>query len=117
MTVSLLAHRPHLTTPKPPDGLGPDGKRLWLELQSSYGIVDAGGLLLLETAAKSYDDWIGARAILTEEGLTVPSPAGRKAHPAVRLVEVAHRNMMAALRQLHLDVEPLRAGPGRPSGK
>jgi hypothetical protein len=116
MTLHALPRFPKTTPPKPPAGLGRDGRKLWLELQTTYAITDAAGLVLLELAAKSFDDWIAARELLKREGLTVTGgPSGPKVHPAVRLVEVSHRSLMASLRQLHLDVEPLKA-VGRPAG-
>ena len=116
MTLATITRLPHVTSPKPPAGLAREGCKLWTDLQSTYAIMDPGGLLLLELAAKSFDDWTAARKLLDKEGLTVAGPGGRKAHPALRATEVAHRALMSSLRQLHLDVEPVRA-VGRPSGK
>jgi hypothetical protein len=116
MNPATVTRFPQVTPPKAPAGLSRDGRRLWVELQGTYGIVDPGGLLLLELAVRSFDDWTAARKLLDKEGLTVAGPGGRKAHPALRAVEVAHRPLMASLRQLHLDVEPIQK-VGRPSGK
>ena len=117
MTTATIAHFPQATTPKPPAGLKADGRKLWIELQRSYGIADAGGLLLLRTVCQSFDDLMAARKLVAKEGMVVTGHTGPKAHPAARLIETSHRSMMAALRQLHLDVEPVRPTPGRPSGK
>jgi P27 family predicted phage terminase small subunit len=118
MTAATVTRLQPSTAPKPPAGLKADGKRLWTELQRAYGIVDAGGLLLLETACKSYQDWQEARAAVAKDGLLVPDrQGGTKAHPAAKIVESSHRSMMAALRGLHLDIEPLQDRPGRPSGR
>jgi phage terminase small subunit len=116
MTPASITRLPLVTSPKPPRGLARDGRRLWLDLQRTYGITDPAGLLLLETACKSFDDWSAARARLEEEGLLVPDRQGsKKLNPVQRQVKDSHAAMMAALRLLHFDVQPVRA-IGRPPG-
>ena len=39
-----------------------------------------------------------------------------KAHPAVNIERDARAAMLAALKAMNLDVEPLRDRPGRPGG-
>jgi hypothetical protein len=113
---TMSAVVPFLAEPKPPKGLAPDGRRLWLELQRAYGIRDPAGLLLLETACKSFDDWSAARRQLEEEGLLVPDrQGGKKLNPVQRHVKDSHAAMMQALRLLHFDVKPVLP-VGRPGG-
>jgi hypothetical protein len=107
---------PFISEPKPPRGLAPDGRRLWLDLQRTYAIRDPAGLLLLETACKSFDDWSAARAQLETEGLLVPDrQGGKKLNPVQRQVKDSHAAMMQALRLLHFDVKPVLS-IGRPPG-
>lgn len=40
-----------------------------------------------------------------------------KPHPLLSVERDARAAMLAALKQLNLDLEPLRDGPGRPGGK
>jgi phage terminase small subunit len=113
---AMSAVVPFLAEPKPPKGLAPDGRRLWLELQRAYGIRDPAGLLLLETACKSFDDWSTARRVLEEEGLLVPDKrGGKKLNPAQRQAKDSHSAMMQSLRLLHFDVQPVLP-VGRPKG-
>jgi phage terminase small subunit len=117
MSLPSIARLPIATKPKPPRGLSRAARDLWTSLQQTYAITDPGGLLLLELAAKSFDDWTAARKLLEAEGLTMVGRQGsRKVHPPARIVETSHRAMMSSLRALHLDVEPLKA-IGRPPGK
>jgi hypothetical protein len=49
--------------------------------------------------------------------MTVADRFGQpKVHPAVLIERDARGQMLAALRDLHLDLEPLRDRPGRPAG-
>ena len=113
---TMSAVLPFLSEPKPPRGLAPDGRRLWLNLQRTYAIRDPAGLLLLETACKSFDDWSAARAQLETEGLLVPDrQGGKKLNPVQRQVKDSLAAMMQALRLLHFDVKPVLS-IGRPPG-
>jgi hypothetical protein len=40
----------------------------------------------------------------------------RGIHPALQLEKDARNGLLAALKQLQLDIEPLRDRPGRPAG-
>jgi P27 family predicted phage terminase small subunit len=117
MTVASIHRMPTPSQPKPPKGLSKDAARLWAELQGVYGVTDPAGLLLLETACKSYDDWATARERVDREGLLVADrQGGTKLNPAQRAVKDSHNAMMQALRMLHFDVEP-KLPPGRPGGQ
>jgi len=54
----------------------------------------------------------GAQALIKRHGLMVKS----RANPAVMIERDSRLAMLRALRQLNLDLEPLRDGPGRPPG-
>jgi hypothetical protein len=100
----------------PPKGLGPQGRSLWRRLQTEYGIVDAGGQVLLRTAAECEDLERDAMATARAEGLSSVDRYGqRRPHPLLSVARDARAQKLAALRALHLDVEPIRDRPGRPT--
>ena len=103
--------------PKPPTALSIAAKRWWIAIQSEFSIDDPGGLLVLTTAAEAFDRMKKAEAIIEREGMVALDRFKQpKAHPAVVIERDSRAQMLAALRDLHLDLEPLRDRPGRPSG-
>jgi P27 family predicted phage terminase small subunit len=105
------------STAKAPSHLSPEARRWWRRLQQEYAFDDQGGLLLLQTALESFDRMRAAQAAIKEDGATSLDRFGQlKAHPLLPTERDARAAMMAALRQLNLDLEPLRDGPGRPPG-
>jgi P27 family predicted phage terminase small subunit len=101
--------------PKPSKTLSPEAKKLWKRLQFEYGIDDEGGLLLLQTAFEAYDRMKGAQRLILAEGLTLRDRFGQaRAHPAATIERDARSALMAALKHLNLDLEPLANRPGRP---
>ncbi len=105
---------PHSEAPK---DLSPSAKEWFRRLTEEYGIEDDAGRLLLETAMKCLDRAEGARAMLERDGIIISDRFGQqKPHPAVTVERDARHGMLAALRAMNLDIEPLRDGPGRPSG-
>lgn len=103
---------------KAPNHLGKDGRALWRQLQSDYGISDAAGLALLTTAAECLDRIRAAQAAIAEHGEIVIDRYGSpKINPAATLEKDSRNGLLASLRALNLDIEPLRDGPGRPPGR
>jgi P27 family predicted phage terminase small subunit len=101
-----------------PSHLSSDAKRWWRELMNEYAINDAAGLLLLQTAMEAHDRMKAAAAEIEKDGQTLPDRFGQpKPHPLLSTERDARAAMMAALKQLNLDLEPLRDGPGRPGGR
>jgi len=116
---SSLQKIPAMTTAKsPPKGLSTQSKALWKRLASEYAIDDDAGLLLLETAMEARDRMRGAQEAIERDGMTVLDRFGqRKAHPLLPAERDARSQMLAALKALNLDVEPLHDRPGRPAGR
>jgi P27 family predicted phage terminase small subunit len=114
-----LTKNPAMTTAKsPPKGLSTAAKAWWKRLASEYGIDDDAGLLLLQTGLEAFDRMRGAQEAIQRDGMTVLDRFGqRKAHPLLPAERDARAQMLAALRALNLDVEPLHDRPGRPAGK
>jgi P27 family predicted phage terminase small subunit len=97
--------------PDAPRHLSADARAWWGRLVAQFDIVDDGGQLILMTALEAYDRMRGAQAAIARDGATVLDRFGQtKAHPLLPTERDARAAMLAALRQLHLDVEPGPAG-------
>jgi P27 family predicted phage terminase small subunit len=95
--------------PEPPPHLREAGAAFWRDLTRQYLIHDAAGLALAAMAAAAYDRLREAQDAIGEHGAIVTDHKGNlKRNPACALERDAHSMMLSALRQLHLDVEPLR---------
>src|SRR5687768_5906218 len=93
--------------PKPPQ-LSAEGRKLWKDLQQEYGITDSGGLLILSAACEAFDRMRAAQKLIQGEGMTTTDRFGQsKPHPAVVIERDSRGQMLSALKQLNLDVEPL----------
>jgi phage terminase small subunit len=102
---------------KPPDRLSPAAKTWWTKLTNEYGIDDQAGLLILETAMRSMDRMAMASALVDQYGAVTVDKFGQlKANPACAVERDSRAAMMAALKSLNLDLEPL-GKPGRQPGR
>ena len=106
--------------PGPPAHLGAAGTRLWAEVVRQYRIGDGAGLALVTTAAECLDRLREAQEAVREHGVLIRDRyGGLKANPAIAVERGARDGMIAALRSLNLNLEPLRdradhiAGPFR----
>ena len=112
--------------PKPPKGLTAEARSFWRSIQSEYEIFDAGGLAVLDRAAEALDSLRAAQAVVRRLGPVVEGPgrsvAGKrepgavKANPACAVERDSRAAFLGALKQLNLDLEPLKA-IGRPAGE
>lgn len=101
-----------------PKHLSADAKRWWTEIQDEYGIDDPGGDLLLQTAMEAFDRMKSAQVAIKRDGELLVDRFGQfKPHPLLTAERDARSQMMAALKALNLDLEPLRDRPGRPGGR
>ena len=102
---------------KPPPHLGKDGKQIWEQLVREFGITDAGGLALVTTIGECRDRLTEAQKLIKKHGTVIETSTGAlRSNPALKVEVDARNGMLAALRMLNLDIEPLRDGPGRPAG-
>jgi hypothetical protein len=103
------------TAINPPRPLGKHGRSLWDRVMSTYNISDSGGIELLCLACQALDRAEMLSALIAAEGAVISVRGGTlKEHPALK-AELANRSFVArTLARLGLDVEPLRAGAGRP---
>lgn len=103
--------------PRPPAGLSKTAGQFWTDLQAEYSILDAGGLRILEVASRALDRLEQARRLLDREGCVIKDRWGQaKVHPAAAVERDARSGLLHAIRQLHIDVEPLQNRLGRPGG-
>lgn len=103
--------------PKAPVGLTPAARSWWKKLTSEYDIDDQAGLLILETAMRAMDRMTMAAELIDKHGAVTVDKFGQlKANPACAVERDSRAAMMAALKSLNLDLEPL-GKPGRPSGR
>lgn len=101
-----------------PKHLGTAGRALFARLAEEYAISDAAGATLLVVAAECLDRMREAQAEIDLHGLQTPDRYGSlKANPAVGIEKDSRNGLLAALKALNLDLEPLRDGPGRPPGR
>ena len=108
-----------LEPPAVPDGLGESGQKLFSAVMAQYNITDAGGRELLKQAAQAADRCERLRKIINTDGEIVQGKDGApaKEHPLLRS-EVAMKSFLTrTLARLNLDMEPMRPGSGRPSGR
>lgn len=85
---------------------------------AEYNISDAGGLLLLQTALEAFDRMRQAQALIQKHGgVTVDPNDQLKTNPATVIERDSRAAMLAALKALNLDLEPLNPRPGRPGGR
>lgn len=105
------------TKTKAPAHLGKHGKALWEGIVRDYAIDDSAGLTLLSTACECLDRMKEAQALVKKHGAVFEDRyGGLKSNPANKIELDSRNGMLAALRALNLDLEPLRDGPGRPGG-
>jgi P27 family predicted phage terminase small subunit len=98
-----------------PAHLSGEAASFYRRLAHEYSITDAGGIALLTLAAEAFDRATTCRAAIEKEGLTVLGSKRRVLpHPLLRVERDARAQLLAALKALSLDIEPLRDGPGRP---
>ncbi len=107
-----------MTNPKPPKHLSREAKAWWRKLNEDYALNDQAARLLLQTSLEAFDRMRQAQKILEAEGPTFLDRFDQlKAHPLCTIERDSRAAMMAALKALNLDLEPLNDGPGRPPGR
>jgi len=92
-----------------PPQLGAEARRWWDRIVAAYEIEDEGGRLLLQTAMEAFQLMRECQAAIARDGLvTRGSKRQPRAHPLLAAERDARAQMLAALKQLNLDLEPLR---------
>jgi phage terminase small subunit len=104
--------------PKPSKELSFSAKKRWKEIFLEYSIEDAAGLQILNEYCRASMRADEARETIRLEGAVVTDRFGqKKGHPAIATERGAVAAMLACLKALNLDIEPLRDRPGRPEGR
>lgn len=101
-----------------PKNLSKEAKAWWSKILNDYEIEDEAGLLILQTSLEAFDRMRQAQEIIKKEGMQVTDRFDQtKAHPLCVVERDARSQFLQGLKQLNLDLEPLRETPGRPGGK
>ena len=100
-----------------PKHLSSEARDWWLKLTDEYGISDEAGRMLLQTGLEAFDRMRECQTAIKVDGPMIKDRFEQpKAHPLLSVERDARAQMLAALKALNLDLEPLRDGPGRPGG-
>lgn len=107
---------PENTTPAPPEDLGDAGRALWDALADSFDFETQEAALLVE-ACRVKDRLDALDSVVRDQGVTVTSPQGVKAHPALveaRQQQITLSRLIASLRLPdEEDNKPQRRGRSR----
>ena len=106
-----------MKAPNPPKNLSRSAKSIWKDIVSEYELEDAAAQLLLGVALEARDRLVQAQDIIARDGLIVQTPNGPRNNPALTAEKDARNGMLASLKALNLDLEPLRDRLGRPGGE
>lgn len=92
---------PAPASPAPPDGSGPSGRRLWVDVTTKYELEQHEELLLREMV-RVVDSLDELADIVEREGLVITDPGGKqRMHPAAveaRQLRIAYARLAASLR-------------------
>src|SRR5262249_31214518 len=105
---------PASTGVQPPRPLGVHGANLWNRVQSEYDVRDAGGVELLALACEALDRAGRLREQIDADGEVIRVRGVPRAHPALRDELGCLAFVARVIRNLGLDVEPVRPTAGRP---
>jgi hypothetical protein len=105
---------PASTGISPPRKLGQHGLSLWNSVQTAYHIDDVGGIELLAQACAAADRVEALAERINADGEVICTPAGPKAHPALRDELAGRAFIVRTLERLGLNVETIKP-IGRPS--
>ena len=94
----------------------PEAKTAARKIAIEYGIVDQGGLNLLQTFAAAMTTELDCQDAVDSEGLTTVDRFGQtRNHPLLTIITSARAQKLACLKALNLDLEPMKT-VGRPGG-
>ena len=104
---------------RPPEHLGPHGRKLWRDLYREYQIDDSHGLALLTAASECLDRIREAQQAILEHGVVIfnEHTGTSKANPACVIERDARTGLIQAIKALRLDVEIVPSKGGRPPGR
>jgi hypothetical protein len=101
----VLKVRNSLKKPKDKGPAGPrSGDELRKRLLAEYTISSAPALALVDAAASALDVALAAEKLLERDGLCIGGQRGLRAHPAAAVARDARARLLAALRQLGVEL-------------
>jgi P27 family predicted phage terminase small subunit len=102
--------------PEAPGHLSSSAAAWWRRIADEF-VLDDAALLILTAAGEAFDRMRQAQALVEKHGIVSPDRFGQlKTNPAVLVERDSRSAMLAAIKALHLDIEPLNDRPGRPPG-
>ena len=102
--------------PAPPCKLGAVGMSLWTDIVRAYEFSDRASYETLAQACAAADRAERCREQIDADGEVIRTKAGPRDHPLLKHEIAARSFVVRTLARLGLDLEPVRAGPGRPGG-
>jgi len=85
------------------------------KIQKEYGIEDSYGLYLLDRLEEDHGLLLELQRSIKKQGLiTLDRYGAERPNPLLATLKDTKSRILATLKQLNLDLEPLRDGPGRP---
>jgi hypothetical protein len=102
------------TSVPPPRKLGEPGLALWNSIQSEFRIEDCGGVELLMQACLAADRAEALAARIDDDGETIHTKQGLKAHPCLKDELAARAFIVRTLQRLGITDEVIKP-IGRPS--
>ena len=100
-----------------PKHLSTEARRWWDRIAGEYDLGEDHGPLLLQTALEAFDRMRGCQKQIAKDGPMLPDRFGQlKAHPLLAAERDSRAQMMQAIKQLGLDIEPPNPFMGRPPG-
>jgi P27 family predicted phage terminase small subunit len=100
-----------------PRVLSAEARKRWRKLAGEYSIEDQGGLAVLQAHCEAYDRMCECQRQIRKDGATFLDRWGQvRAHPLLAAERDSRAAMLACLKQLCLDLEPLHDRAGRPGG-
>lgn len=92
------------TTPKAPNHLSKESKRLWTEIVKDYVFDDSASLSVLVTALEARDRLQECRERINTEGLTITDRFGQvRPHPLLSAERDARSGVLQGFKMLGLD--------------
>jgi hypothetical protein len=111
---SATALEPGATATEPPRALGDHGRALWDRITNEYDLSDVGGQEMLAQACAALDRAEALHDQVEADGAMIRGRGGIREHPGIKLELAQRAFVVRTLGRLGLDVEPVRAGAGRP---
>ena len=112
--LKVIAAAPGGDVPTPPCKLGAVGMSLWTDITAAYEFSDRASYETLAQACAAADRAERCREQIDADGEMLRTKLGVRDHPLLKHEITARSFVVRTLARLGLDLEPVRAGAGRP---